>query len=227
MLKKWQHLDDGIWAKIICMEGNRRVAKAYARSQDIIINGSSIAFDGVTIGLAGFDNIYRDLISKNTIKSIRKGLSLHLDEEGSIWIESMTKCPIYSPDWLNIGAHKTCLGREIIENGGIINSKCKLFDMSKFHENIFKEMNSSYPDIEALKLQSIVTITFNYKGDFVLESPLSLLIINIVALDILKSRFSLSPHSTSCQAKSSPPLRGHFKSVVSKVWASIRSLGKL
>lgn len=47
VLAKWEQIDDEIWAKIIVFEKNRRVAKAYARSNVITINGSKHGFDGV------------------------------------------------------------------------------------------------------------------------------------------------------------------------------------
>ena len=31
VLEKWDNIDDEIWAKVIVLERNRRVAKAYAR----------------------------------------------------------------------------------------------------------------------------------------------------------------------------------------------------
>ncbi|KAH7953884.1 hypothetical protein HPB49_013368 [Dermacentor silvarum] len=46
VLNKWGQIDDEIWAKIICMERNRRVAKAYARASVLTINGSNEGFDG-------------------------------------------------------------------------------------------------------------------------------------------------------------------------------------
>ena len=60
MLNKWQSIDDEIWAKIIVLERNRRVAKAYARAPVLTVNGSDDGFDGFRIGLAGFDNPLRD-----------------------------------------------------------------------------------------------------------------------------------------------------------------------
>lgn len=60
VLNKWDQIDDEIWAKIICMERNRRVAKAYARAPVLTINGSNEGFDGFRIGLCGFDNPMRD-----------------------------------------------------------------------------------------------------------------------------------------------------------------------
>ena len=46
MLGKWESIDDEIWAKVIVLERNRRVAKAYARAPVLTINGSDEGFDG-------------------------------------------------------------------------------------------------------------------------------------------------------------------------------------
>ena len=60
VLDKWDSIDDEIWAKIVVLERNRRVAKAYARAPVLTVNGSDDGFDGFRIGLAGFDNPMRD-----------------------------------------------------------------------------------------------------------------------------------------------------------------------
>ena len=60
VLNKWESIDDEIWAKIIVLERNRRVAKAYARAPVLTVNGSDDGFDGFRIGLAGFENPMRD-----------------------------------------------------------------------------------------------------------------------------------------------------------------------
>lgn len=54
-MKKWEQIDDEIWGKIICMERNRRIAKAYARVPVLTVSGSDDGFDGFKIGLNGFD----------------------------------------------------------------------------------------------------------------------------------------------------------------------------
>lgn len=46
ILKKWEQIDDGIWAKAIVFEKNRRVAKAYVRPPILTVNGSDVGFDG-------------------------------------------------------------------------------------------------------------------------------------------------------------------------------------
>ncbi|RWS22880.1 uncharacterized protein B4U80_09007 [Leptotrombidium deliense] len=70
ILNKWEQIDDEIWAKIICMELNRRVAKAYARAAVVTINGSSIGFDGYRVGLRGFNNPKRDEATKTAQEAI-------------------------------------------------------------------------------------------------------------------------------------------------------------
>lgn len=47
VLDKWDQIDDEIWAKLIVFEGNRRVAKAYARAPILTINNSDDGFDGM------------------------------------------------------------------------------------------------------------------------------------------------------------------------------------
>ena len=59
VLGKWHSIDDEIWAKVIVLERNRRVAKAYARAPVLTVNGSEDGFDGfrqvcVTIPLPSF-----------------------------------------------------------------------------------------------------------------------------------------------------------------------------
>jgi hypothetical protein len=47
VLDKWTQIDDEIWAKVIIFERNRRVAKAYARTPVLTINGGDDGFDGM------------------------------------------------------------------------------------------------------------------------------------------------------------------------------------
>merc|ERR1719494_1370498 len=70
VLSKWDNIDDEIWAKVIVLERNRRVAKAYARAPVLTVNGSEEGFDGFRIGVAGFDNPMRDVGSEETIRQI-------------------------------------------------------------------------------------------------------------------------------------------------------------
>ena len=57
---KWDAIEDDIWGKVIVMERNRRVAKAYVRSPVVSVGGGKEGFDGLRVGLQGFDNPFRD-----------------------------------------------------------------------------------------------------------------------------------------------------------------------
>merc|ERR1719331_3390929 len=84
ILRKWESIDDEIWAKVIVLERNRRVAKAYARAPVVTVNGSEEGFDGFRIGVAGFDNPMRDVGSEETIRQIAQGFKLKMDDMGNI-----------------------------------------------------------------------------------------------------------------------------------------------
>lgn len=58
--EKLQALDDEIWGKIIIMERNQRVGKAYLRNPIISVNGSEEEFNGYTVGWKMFNNPHRD-----------------------------------------------------------------------------------------------------------------------------------------------------------------------
>ncbi|RWS19419.1 uncharacterized protein B4U80_01392 [Leptotrombidium deliense] len=70
ILEKWDQIDDEIWGKIIYMERNRRIAKAYARAPVLTINGSEDGFDGFKIGVNGFETSVNDAMVKRVKRHI-------------------------------------------------------------------------------------------------------------------------------------------------------------
>ena len=77
VLDKWDSIDDEIWAKIVVLERNRRVAKAYARAPVLTVNGTEQGFDGFRIGLSGFENPMRDIGTEEALRQINQvGLEL-------------------------------------------------------------------------------------------------------------------------------------------------------
>lgn len=114
MLAKWEQIDDEIWAKIIIFEKNRRVAKAYARSSVISINGSKHGFDGVRIGLNGFDNPMRDSETKVIKKSIGDGFKIKMDDIGNIYVKRYGKSAVYIHNTSN-SSEETVLGADILQ----------------------------------------------------------------------------------------------------------------
>lgn len=113
-MAKWEQIDDEIWAKIIVFEKNRRVAKAYARSSVITINDSKHGFDGVHIGLNGFENPMRDSETKVIKKSIGEGFKLKMDDIGNILIKRYGKSSIYLHN-TSTNNEETTLGADILQ----------------------------------------------------------------------------------------------------------------
>merc|ERR1719516_450144 len=133
VLNKWQSIDDEIWAKIIVLERNRRVAKAYARAPVLTVNGSDDGFDGFRIGLAGFDNPLRDAKTEEVKRHIGQGCKIKMDDSGNILIKRIAKSNVY----VKALTDENAVAQEILKlpNSGLeLDKPLKLFDMKKFQQ---------------------------------------------------------------------------------------------
>jgi len=187
VLDKWHQIDDEIWAKLIVMERNRRVAKAYARAIPIQINGSDDGFDGFRIGLNGFDNPMRDNRTEEAKRNIGEGAKVRMDEKGNIHIKRVAKSNIY----IKNTADENAIGNDILKlpQGALEFGKgYLLFDMKKFQQNVSRELKRAYPDRRKLEMQCITAISFAKNDMELLNCPIWVMIINIVAMDMLKSK---------------------------------------
>jgi len=187
VLDKWDSIDDEIWAKVIVLERNRRVAKAYARAPVVTVNGSDEGFDGFRIGVAGFDNPMRDVGTEETIRQINQGFKLKMDDMGNILIKRLTKSPVYAKNTLE----ETALSNDIIKltNGLLEFEKpFKLFDMKKFQQNVNRELKRQYPDRRKLESQCISPISFGTSSSEILDCPIWVIIINVVAMEMLRTK---------------------------------------
>jgi len=187
IFKKWEQLDDEIWLKVICMERNRRIAKAYARVPLLTINGGTNGFDGYKIGVNGFDNPLEDHVIKRVKHSVGKGVRIKIDEMGSVIIKRLSTADIMIRGY---DRESTALGKDVLEANGNLPAEqsVKLFDIKKFQQNITKELRNTYPNRQKLEAQCIIVIGFVKDSDNILEMPVWCMLINIVALDMLKSR---------------------------------------
>lgn len=187
VLNKWQSIDDEIWAKIIVLERNRRVAKAYARAPVLTVNGSDDGFDGFRIGLAGFENPMRDSKTDEYKRLIGQGCKIKMDDSGNILVKRIAKSNVY----VKITTEENAIASDILKlpNGGLEPEKpVKLFDMKKFQQNVSREMRRAYPDRRKLECQCISAIAFVRNEADILDSPCWIMLINIVAMDMLKSK---------------------------------------
>ncbi|EDV56410.1 uncharacterized protein LOC6547033 isoform X2 [Drosophila erecta] len=191
VLDKWTQIDDEIWAKVIVFERNRRVAKAYARAPVLTINGSDDGFDGMRIGLCGFDNPMRDQKTDEMKRVIGQGVKIKMDDAGNILIRRYAKSNVYVKSTASSPNEETSIGAEILKlpNQALESEKIvKLFDMKKFQSNVNRELRRAYPDRRRLETQCLSSVAFVKSENDVLECPIWVLIVNVVAMDMLKSK---------------------------------------
>ncbi|XP_018789921.1 PREDICTED: uncharacterized protein LOC108969580 [Bactrocera latifrons] len=197
VLSKWEQIDDEIWAKVIVFEKNRRVAKAYARSSVITINGGKNGFDGVRIGLSGFENPMRDADTKLVKKSVGEGFKIKMDDIGNILIKRYGKSNVFVHNTSMVN-EETVIGGDILQmpNMGLTpGTSAKLFDMRKYTTNINREFSRSYPESRRLERQCLSAISLVKSNNNLINNPLWILVINIVAIDMLKNRLQALPKS--------------------------------
>nr|CAD7589807.1 unnamed protein product [Timema genevievae] len=81
--------------------------------------------------------------------------------------------------------------------------KVELFDMKKFQNNVSRELHRAYPDRRRLEVQCLSVMAFVKNEPELLDSPIWVLIINVVALDMLKSKLPPDPYSVAGSGGSS------------------------
>jgi hypothetical protein len=64
----------------------------------------------------------------------------------------------------------------------------QLFDMKKFQQNVNRELRRAYPDRRRLECQCLSAVAFVKGESELLDCPIWVLIINVVAMDMLKSK---------------------------------------
>jgi len=199
VLNKWESIDDEIWAKIIVLERNRRVAKAYARAPVLTVNGSDDGFDGFRIGLAGFDNPMRDGKTEEVKRHIGQGCKIKMDDSGNILIKRIAKSNVFVKALTEENAVSADILKLATPTGLELDKPLKLFDMKKFQQNVARELKRAYPDRRKLEAQCISAVAFVRNEPDVLEQPCWVMLINVVAMDMLKSK--IPPVKTYVSAK--------------------------
>lgn len=223
VIDKWDSIDDEIWAKVIVLERNRRVAKAYARAPVITVNGSTDGFDGFRIGVAGFDNPLRDSDTSAAIQALGLGLKLKMDDVGNVLVKRISRGAAVS---VKNTTEESAVSNDILKLHNSIlkpDEPYKVFDMKKFQQNMSRELKRSNPDRIKLENQCISAIAFggfdmdetssgsdgsssmpneSLNRDDPLRAPLWILVINIVAMEMLRSK--LPPGTSRYRAQSAP-----------------------
>lgn len=111
-----------------------------------------------------------------------------MDDMGNVIIKRMSNCDVFIRGW---DRESNSLSKDIVELSGELEfeKSVKLFDMKKFQAGIARELLSAYPDRRKLENQCICAIAFVKDAPELLDLCSWVMLINIVALDLLKSRF--------------------------------------
>lgn len=122
-----------------------------------------------------------------------------MDDSGNILIKRVSRCGIIIKsaainscklDQSTVTPSMCAISPEILKNDGRLelDKPVRLFEMKKFIQNIDRELRNSYPDRKKLENQCIILISFARDAVDILDLPSYVMIINIVAIDMLKSR---------------------------------------
>lgn len=121
-----------------------------------------------------------------------------MDDAGNILIRRYSRNNVYIKSTANNSKDETSIGNEIqkLPNQALEMEKIsKLFDIKKFQSNINRELKQAYPDRRRLELQCLSAIAFVKTEADVLDCPIWVLVINMVAMDMLKSKMPLSKYT--------------------------------
>lgn len=116
-----------------------------------------------------------------------------MDDSGNILIKRVSRCGIIVKSAASKSDQSPSLSAispEILKADGRLelDKPVRLFDMKKFIQNIDRELRNAYPDRKKLENQCIILIAFARDATDILDLPSYVMIINIVAIDMLKSR---------------------------------------
>lgn len=118
---------------------------------------------------------------------------MKMDTAGNILIKRVTKSNVYVKGWKSDDgqAHSSsAVSAEIIRANGLIpmDKALKLFDMKKFAANVNRELRRAYPDRRKLEADCISCVAFVSDSSDTLDLPSWVMCINIVALQMLRSK---------------------------------------
>ena len=143
------------------------------------------------IGVNGFENPMRDPKTAEFKSQIAQGCKIKMDETGNILIKRFCKnAGIFVKNTIEENA----VSNDILKlpNGLLeLEKPFKLFDMKKFQQNVNRELKRSYPDRRKLEIQCISTIAFVKNEPELLDSPIWIMLINVVALEMLKAKMPI------------------------------------
>ncbi len=139
------------------------------------------------IGVNGFENPLRDARVTEAKRDIGQGCKIKMDEQGNILIKRFSRADVFVKNTLEENA----VSNDVIKlSGGAIQLEkpFKLFDMKKFQQNVNRELKRPFPDRRKIECQCISTVAFARSEPDLLDNPVWVMLINVVALEMLKAK---------------------------------------
>lgn len=130
----------------------------------------------------------RDPKTEEAKRHINQGVKIKMDDQGNILIKRLCKSNVYIK---TTHPEDNAVGAEILRNsqGALEHEKPgKIFDMNKYQTNLSRETRRAYPDRKRLEKQCLSAIVFVRTEPDLLQCPVWVLIVNVVGLDMLKSK---------------------------------------
>lgn len=145
---------------------------------------------------------------------ILQGIKIKMDDAGNILVRRYGKSNVFIKSSTGTLNEETAIGSEVLKSPNQcleiekvykvrsmafdcftnllikhkISSIFKIFDMKKFQSNVNRELSRAYPDRRRLETQCLSIISLVKSENDVLECPIWVMIINVVAMDMLKTK---------------------------------------
>ncbi|XP_013418100.1 myosin-IIIb isoform X2 [Lingula anatina] len=184
-LQKRSSLEPDIWCKLVYMEREQGIAKFYVREPQFTVDGSDHEYDGQKLGLAVFENPFRDDKTAKVREHIGKGVLIKRDKEGNIWAIRLGKNDVIVKGYNDPSS--CSVSADVIRNMGRLPAEktIKVFDMGEFKSLIALELRNRHPNLERLRTNCIVALSFVRNTLDDMDTPCWIIIINYVALNAL------------------------------------------
>ena len=177
-MSKWDAIEDEIWAKVVCLERNRRVAKAYARAPVLTVNDSAHGFDGHRIGLNGFANPARDKrVAHIKAGGVEAGVKVRMDGAGNLLVKRLAKGDVF--------VMKSRVGQDQAQRTALEpRASSVLFDMAAFQSALLRTIKTG-SSAQALQSRCFSFLAFGATAAELLNTPVWVIVINLVALEMV------------------------------------------
>jgi len=140
---------------------------------------------------------------------IGQGCKVKMDATGNILVKRLSRAPVY----VHAGLEENSVSNDILKLpcSGLLeppDKPFKLFDMRKFQQNVNRELKRAYPDRRKLEAQCISAVSFVKNEQDILHSPVWIMLINVVALEMLNAKMPQNGGNGQQSQGQSVPNRG-------------------